>query len=525
MGGGIATVAALSGHRVIVQDVSVEILNRGRRRLDEYLEQRVARGRLDADTAAQARERLHWVERLDELAGAGFVIEAAPENLNLKREIFGRLDEICAPGAVLASNTSSLSITAIAAAARRPERVVGMHFFNPVPAMALVEIIRGHRTADSAVEAAEGLARTFGKTPVRVKDGPGFLVNRIAQPFYGESIRVLADGVASVETIDWIMREAGGYRMGPFELRDLVGLDIGLAVGTSIYEAFFQDPRYRPHPLQQRMVDAGLLGRKSGRGFYDYTHTRAPVPLLAAAQPNGQHADPVGIFGGSPVAAGLMETFRAAGLGVVTEVPRTGRWPVAVAVDASMLPSEEKARAVAALETLVTDQTPLLVLTLTSSTTEAARYCLRPERVTGFATLPPLADRKVIEVQAGLRSSRQALARSLAFWAEAGKPAIQVGDGVAGVFPRIQAMLCHEAVVALAEGIASATEIDTAMRLGLNYPQGPIERAHAAGLDTVLAIVTGLLAEQGDPRYRPVPWLRRLVAAGRIAVEEHEHDA
>ena len=269
MGRGIAQAAALAGHWVVLYDLTEEIVERGLRTIRHSIEEGVRRGKTTAEAAAQAIAALTTTIDLVEAARADLVIEAVPEELELKRKLFGRLDAAAAPHTILASNTSSLSISAIAAAAHRPARVIGLHFFNPAHLMPLVEIIRGDRTSDETVAAGHDFIEGLGKTPVLCLDSPGFIVNRVARPFYGEAFRLLGEQAADHETIDLLIRSLG-FRMGPFELLDLIGLDVNLAVTQSVYDAFFQDPKYRPHPIQQRMVASGRLGRKSGRGFYAY---------------------------------------------------------------------------------------------------------------------------------------------------------------------------------------------------------------------------------------------------------------
>ena len=271
MGAGIVTSAAMCGYKVVCYDINDEVLGRAGEMILRNLNKAVEKGKLEADEKHRALDRIDFTKEFSELAKSDFVIEAAPEKIELKKEIFKKLDSICDPNVVFASNTSSLSITTISTfVENNRERVLGMHFFNPANIMKLVEVIKGDFTSDDAAELTMELSKKLKKVPVIVKDTPAFIVNRIARPFYGEALRMLAEGTADVETIDDVMKSCGGFAMGPFQLMDLIGIDVNFSVTKSVYEAYFNEPKYRPSYIQRKMVDANLLGRKTKQGFYKY---------------------------------------------------------------------------------------------------------------------------------------------------------------------------------------------------------------------------------------------------------------
>jgi len=269
MGAGIAHVGAACGCAVTVVDVEQRFLDRARASIEKNLEREVAKGKRTAEDKAAALGRIAVTTRLEDLAACDTVVEAILESEDAKKELFGKLDRICRAGAILASNTSSISITRLAAATRRPEAFIGMHFMNPVPVMQLVEVIRGMATSDGTVAAVETLARRMGKTPILCSDYPGFISNRVLMPMINEAIEALREGVATREAIDGIMKLGMNHPMGPLTLADFIGLDTCLSILRVLQEGF-GDPKYRPSPLLCRMVDAGWLGKKSGRGFYEY---------------------------------------------------------------------------------------------------------------------------------------------------------------------------------------------------------------------------------------------------------------
>jgi 3-hydroxybutyryl-CoA dehydrogenase len=303
MGAGIAKLACRSGAQTLLHDPFPEALARGAQSVRAGIDKEAAKGKLSESQASAAAERLETVEGLDAFAACDLVIEAAPERLDIKHDLYGSLSRIVREDCVLASNTSSLPITAIAAGATHPERVVGMHFFNPAPIMRLLEVIAGVLSDERSLALAHATGEAMGKDVIRAADGPGFIVNRCNRPFGLEALRLLSEQVADIATIDRIVRIGGGFKMGPFELSDLVGVDTGFDVSKSFYELSFGEPRWRPSPIQASRVAAGLHGRKSGRGYYDYSGDDGPYRAPDPDPPTGG-GDAI-VLGDSPLAVNL----------------------------------------------------------------------------------------------------------------------------------------------------------------------------------------------------------------------------
>jgi 3-hydroxybutyryl-CoA dehydrogenase len=524
MGSGIAQLGARAGARTLLYDPEAQALERGLARARDGLSKEAAKGRLSEADAQAAAARLEPVGTLEQLAGCELVIEAAPERLELKHELLRALAEILDPSCVLASNTSSLLVTAIAAAAARPEQVVGMHFFNPAPVMALLEVVAGERSSEEALALAHETGEAMGKTVIRAADGPGFIVNRCNRPFGLEALRLMQECIAPLETIDRVCRMGGGFRMGPFELMDLVGVDTGFEVSKSFYGQSFGEPRWRPSPITTRYVAAGLHGRKSGRGYYDYAapdgRYRPEDPeTIEAEVPGGEGV--VVVSGGGTLAQELRAAAAQAGYEVRSPHAPSGGVLPSLQIDCTNAPAPlERDGAEGAPGRLAVRRQPPGAGSGGASLLLCARGSLAeldPEgSAVGFHALPPFGEARMVELTRSESSSPVAAARAERFFNALGKHVAWVGDAPGLVLGRIVCQVINESAFALGEGVGSARDIDQGMVLGLSHPRGPFAWADTIGLEHVLAVLSALCNEYREERYRPAPALRRLVAAGRL---------
>jgi len=506
MGSGITQLACLSGARTLLHDPDYDALTNGIDEIERRLARSVERGRLSRSDADEATARLEPAPNLIDLAPCELVIEAAPESLPLKRALFGELaDDIVTPDCVLATNTSSLLVTAIAASISHPERIIGMHFFNPAPVMRLLEVVAGVESSDAALALARAAGEAMGKHVIDARDGLGFLVNRCNRPFGLEALRLLQERVASLEKIDTICRLGGGFRMGPFELMDLVGVDVGLDVSRSFYEQSFGEPRWRPSPITVRTVAAGRNGRKAGRGYYDYSggpgSHRPPDP--DPKQPGGGDGLIV-IAGETTLAADIAGAAVEAGWQVASPEDAAGAEVPALILDLTLDSTDEP-------------DAPLQGAQQAICCVGGSLAALDPGgAAVGFHALPPFEESPLVELTRGAGTTRSAADAAEHFFSTLGKHTAWVDDAPGLVLGRIVCQLANEAAFALGEGIGSAEDIDAGMIHGLNYPRGILAWADAIGLDHVLAVLLALCDERREERYRPAPALTKLVNAGRL---------
>ncbi len=475
MGAGIAQIAAQAGNPVLLYDANPEAPAKAKQSLAATFDKLVSKGKFTADTAQQALERITPVTALEQAQSAGLVVEAIVENLDIKRSVFQQLETIVSPDCILATNTSSISVTAIANGLQHSQRLVGMHFFNPVPLMKLVEVVSGLQTDQTVAEAIFALSKTWGKVPVYAKSTPGFIVNRIARPYYAETLALLQERAAPPAVLDACLR-AAGFRMGACELMDLIGHDTNFAVTRSVYEANFYDKRFVPSLIQKELVDGGLLGRKSGQGFYDYREgtVKADIPTHdLAAMPE---VTSINLLGTGRVADLLAKRLQQAG--VNCEHQPDSDW-VGLQLDDAQLRLTDGRTATSLGKNIAVFDLPLLD---NDGTTLA--WALSQHASDEWQTL-----------------AQQCL-QTLGF-----NP--QLIEDVPGlVVARTLAMLINEAADAVHQGVCTPAGANTAMKLGVNYPAGPFEWLANWETDAVVKLLNALDTHYRGERYRVSPALR-----------------
>ncbi len=491
MGAGIAQVAAAAGHPVKLLDNRPEAAARAVANIRAQFARMAEKGRMTAAAAAAAGERLIAVQELSDLADASLVIEAILENLDAKQKLYSDLEAVVGDDCIFGTNTSSISVTAIGAALKHPERLAGLHFFNPAPLMALVEIVSGLATDRAVAETLFATAVSWGKTPVHAKSTPGFIVNRVARPYYAEAMRVLNEGGADPATIDACCREAGGFRMGPFELMDMIGHDVNFAVTRSVWNAFFNDQRFLPSLIQQELVDAGFLGKKTGRGFYDYREGAVrPTPSTEAAQPV---PDAIVIYGESAGANALAERLRANNVSFTRSAAND---------DAA---KDECVAEAGGAVVYVTDGR--------TATRRAAESGIANTVLIDLALDYSKATRLAVSVAA--QCDAPSAARAIGLLQAAGIAVSRFNDVPGLVVMRTVAMLANEAADAVNQGVCDAKGADAAMRMGVNYPCGPLAWADAIGLSKIGEVLANLGQAYGEDRYRVSPLIQHNIFAGK----------
>lgn len=490
MGAGIAQVAAQAGHLVILHDNRPGAATAGIDNIRHQLEQRVAKDKMSKDAVDSIIARMQPADTIDALADSHLIIEAIVEDLEIKRQLFAQLEALCSPDTLLASNTSSLSITSIAANLEYPERMAGLHFFNPAPIMKLVEVVSGLATTAEIAETLYATANAWGKVAVHASSTPGFIVNRVARPFYAEGLRLLQEGASDAATLDALLRQAGGFRMGPFELMDLIGHDVNYAVTRSVFDAYYGDTRFKPSLMQHALVEAGRLGRKSGQGFFDYFEgqrqsAEKPQPNIAAQAPTQLQLPPLVVQGDPGVIAPLLERAQQAGLDVIhrESLPRDGA-PLLHLGDLVLALSDGRCAA----ERAVNEGLEALVL---------------------FDLCLDYRSASAIALAASHTTSPEACQLATAFFQRLGMDVAWLTDTPGLVVLRTVVMLANEAADAVLQGVCSAQDVDLAMQAGVNYPCGPLAWADSLSLPFTHRTLTHLQQSYGEERYRSSFLLRR----------------